>query len=117
MNTADSNSYVVEVEGLTKRFGARVAVDGVELRIPWGSAFGYLGPNGPIRISPHANGIVERQTTDSDYDVRGPPCQLDRAGLGLARVRGWEAGESLTSRDCQRSRGRSAGISVFTASV
>ena len=38
--------YVVEVEGLTKRFGARIAVDGVGLRIPRGSAFGYLGPNG-----------------------------------------------------------------------
>jgi ABC-type multidrug transport system ATPase subunit len=37
---------VVEVEGLTKRFGARVAVDSVALRIPRGSAFGYLGPNG-----------------------------------------------------------------------
>ena len=39
-------TYVVETEGLTKRFGARVAVDGVDLRIPAGSAFGYLGPNG-----------------------------------------------------------------------
>ncbi|HYY18309.1 MAG TPA: ABC transporter ATP-binding protein, partial [Streptosporangiaceae bacterium] len=37
---------VVETSGLTKRFGARVAVDGVELRIPRGTAFGYLGPNG-----------------------------------------------------------------------
>ena len=39
-------TYVVEAEGLTKRFGARVAVNGVDLRIPAGSAFGYLGPNG-----------------------------------------------------------------------
>ena len=41
-----SNEYVVETEGLTKRFGQRVAVNDVELRIPRGSAFGYLGPNG-----------------------------------------------------------------------
>jgi len=40
------NAYVVETSGLTKRFGARVAVDDVELRVPRGSAFGYLGPNG-----------------------------------------------------------------------
>jgi len=46
MNTSRSDSYVVEVEGLTKRFGARVAVNDVALRIPRGSAFGYLGPNG-----------------------------------------------------------------------
>ncbi len=36
----------METRGLTKRFGANVAVDGVELRVPRGSAFGYLGPNG-----------------------------------------------------------------------
>jgi ABC-type multidrug transport system ATPase subunit len=36
----------VETRGLTKRFGANVAVDGVELSVPRGSAFGYLGPNG-----------------------------------------------------------------------
>ena len=41
-----TNDYVVETEGLTKRFGDRVAVDSVDLRIPRGSAFGYLGPNG-----------------------------------------------------------------------
>ncbi|HWD77105.1 MAG TPA: ATP-binding cassette domain-containing protein, partial [Solirubrobacteraceae bacterium] len=38
--------WAVETRGLTKRFGANVAVDGVELRVPRGSAFGYLGPNG-----------------------------------------------------------------------
>jgi ABC-2 type transport system ATP-binding protein len=37
---------VVETHDLTKRFGERTAVDGVELRIPRGVAFGYLGPNG-----------------------------------------------------------------------
>jgi ABC-2 type transport system ATP-binding protein len=36
----------VETRGLTKRFGNTVAVDGVDLRIPRGCAFGYLGPNG-----------------------------------------------------------------------
>jgi ABC-2 type transport system ATP-binding protein len=46
MNTTPAYPYVVEAEGLTKRFGTRVAVDGVDLRIPAGSAFGYLGPNG-----------------------------------------------------------------------
>ena len=39
------NDYIVETERLTKRFGARVAVDAVDLRIPRGSAF-FLGPNG-----------------------------------------------------------------------
>src|SRR4051794_19252517 len=36
---------VVETRGLTKRFGARTAVDGVDLHVPAGTAFGFLGPN------------------------------------------------------------------------
>jgi ABC-2 type transport system ATP-binding protein len=39
-------AYVIETAGLTKRFGDRVAVDAVDLRVPRGCAFGYLGPNG-----------------------------------------------------------------------
>src|SRR5919106_7060860 len=38
--------FVIEAEGVTKRFGDRVAVDHVDLQVPRGSAFGYLGPNG-----------------------------------------------------------------------
>ena len=36
----------METRSLTKRFGANVAVNGVDLRVPRGSVFGYLGPNG-----------------------------------------------------------------------
>jgi ABC-2 type transport system ATP-binding protein len=36
----------VETSGLTKRFGERTAIDGVDLRVPSGCAFGFLGPNG-----------------------------------------------------------------------
>jgi ABC-2 type transport system ATP-binding protein len=38
--------WAVEARGLTKKFGDNVAVNGVELLVPRGSAFGYLGPNG-----------------------------------------------------------------------
>ncbi|HSN02186.1 MAG TPA: ABC transporter ATP-binding protein [Acidimicrobiales bacterium] len=36
----------METHALTKRFGENVAVNGVDLRVPRGCAFGYLGPNG-----------------------------------------------------------------------
>jgi ABC-2 type transport system ATP-binding protein len=39
-------AWAVETQGLTKRFGGNIAVNGVDLRIPRGCAFGYLGPNG-----------------------------------------------------------------------
>jgi ABC-2 type transport system ATP-binding protein len=36
----------VRTRGLTKRFGAQVAVDAVDLRVPRGAVYGFLGPNG-----------------------------------------------------------------------
>ncbi len=46
LEDASTESYAVETHGLIKRFGSSTAVDGVDLRVPRGSAFGYLGPNG-----------------------------------------------------------------------
>jgi ABC-2 type transport system ATP-binding protein len=43
---SSSATAAIETSGLTKRFGARTAVDGVDLLVPRGSAFGFLGPNG-----------------------------------------------------------------------
>jgi ABC-2 type transport system ATP-binding protein len=37
---------VVITEGLTKRFGATSALDGLDLRVPAGVVCGLLGPNG-----------------------------------------------------------------------
>ena len=36
----------IEVEGLTKRFGEVVALDGIDFEVPARSVFGLLGPNG-----------------------------------------------------------------------
>lgn len=36
----------IETHGLTKRFRTQLAVDGVDLAVPRGSVFGFLGPNG-----------------------------------------------------------------------
>ncbi len=41
-----SQTYAVATLGLTKRFGKRLAVDGLDLRIPAGSITGFVGPNG-----------------------------------------------------------------------
>ncbi len=39
-------AYAVESSGLTKRFGRQVAVDAVDLAVPRGAVYGFLGPNG-----------------------------------------------------------------------
>jgi ABC-2 type transport system ATP-binding protein len=36
----------VATAGLTKRFGSQTALDGVDLLVPRGAVFGFLGPNG-----------------------------------------------------------------------
>jgi ABC-2 type transport system ATP-binding protein len=36
----------IETTGLSKRFGHQLAVDGLDLAVPKGSVFGFLGPNG-----------------------------------------------------------------------
>jgi ABC-2 type transport system ATP-binding protein len=41
-----SDDWIIETEGLTKKFGDLVAVDGVSLRVRRGEIFGVLGPNG-----------------------------------------------------------------------
>jgi len=36
----------IAIDGLTKRYGTRVGVEGVSLRVEAGSVYGFLGPNG-----------------------------------------------------------------------
>jgi len=36
----------IETHGLTKRFRSQLAVDGLDLAVPQGAVFGFLGPNG-----------------------------------------------------------------------
>ncbi len=37
---------MIELIGLTKRYGSFTAVDAIDLRVPKGELFGFLGPNG-----------------------------------------------------------------------
>jgi ABC-2 type transport system ATP-binding protein len=41
-----SDALVIDVRGLTKRFGGRTVVDNFDLQVPRGAIYGFLGPNG-----------------------------------------------------------------------
>ena len=41
-----SQAAAIATSGLTKRFRSRAVVDGLDLAVPRGSVFGFLGPNG-----------------------------------------------------------------------
>ncbi len=41
-----SEDAVIDVRGLTKRFGERTVVDHFDIRVPKGAIYGFLGPNG-----------------------------------------------------------------------
>ena len=41
-----NNDLIVEIDGISKRFGDFVAVTGLSLRVPKGAVYGLLGPNG-----------------------------------------------------------------------
>ena len=46
-----ADDVLIRAKGLTKRFGESVAVDGIEIEIRRGEAFGFLGPNGAGKSS------------------------------------------------------------------
>jgi ABC-2 type transport system ATP-binding protein len=39
-------ALAIDVRGLTKRFGRKVAVDHIDIQVPEGQVWGFLGPNG-----------------------------------------------------------------------
>jgi ABC-2 type transport system ATP-binding protein len=80
-----NNPYVVETSALTKRFGARVAVDNVDLRIPAGSAFGYLGPNGAGKTTLIRMLLGLTSISSGSVQILGQPMPSGRAEA-LARV-------------------------------
>src|SRR3954452_25040039 len=43
---AAMTSLAIETHGLGKRFGAHAALESIDLAVPRGSAFGFLGRNG-----------------------------------------------------------------------
>jgi ABC-2 type transport system ATP-binding protein len=80
-----TNGWAVETHGLMKRFGANVAVNNVELRIPRACAFGYLGPNGAGKTTLIRLLLGLTHADAGSMSLLGYPVPAERA-KALARV-------------------------------
>lgn len=67
----------LQTERLTKRFGARTAVDGLTMRVEWGDIYGFLGPNGAgksttlrmlLRLIRPTSGLIKFPVRQSNWE-------------------------------------------------
>src|ERR1700691_5966893 len=77
--------FAIETTGLTKRCGARTALDGIDLQVPRGSAFGFLGPNGAGKTTIIRTLLGLTAANAGTMEVLGYPVPRERA-QALRRV-------------------------------
>jgi ABC-2 type transport system ATP-binding protein len=76
---------VIETHNLSKHFGGRAAVDGVDLVVPAGVAFGFLGPNGAGKTTMIRTLLGLTEPSSGEIRLLGLPQPAKRA-QALARV-------------------------------
>ncbi|WP_153393610.1 ABC transporter ATP-binding protein [Ornithinicoccus halotolerans] len=105
---------MIEASGLVKRFGDLVAVDGIDVSVQRGEAFGFLGPNGAGKsstmrmvgaVSPPSAGVL--RLFGMDPATHGPQI---RARMGVVPQRD-TLDEELTVSENIRIYGRYFGLS------
>lgn len=90
MNTESSTTALINVQGLTKRFGGLVALDDVSMTLPRGPISGLIGPNGAGK-STFFNVITGALHADSgrilfeDRKINDMPAHA-RVAMGMVRT-------------------------------
>jgi ABC-type multidrug transport system ATPase subunit len=75
----------IATSGLTKRFGAQTAVDAVDLAVPAGAVYGFLGPNGSGKTTTIRMLLGLVQPTSGTRTLLGRPIP-SQSGEALPRV-------------------------------
>jgi ABC-2 type transport system ATP-binding protein len=89
-------SLAIDVRGLTKRFGTKLAVDHVDIAVPQGEVWGFLGPNGSgktttIRMLCGLLHADEGDGTCLGFDLRSQPEAIKReVGYMTQKFSFWE---------------------------
>jgi ABC-2 type transport system ATP-binding protein len=84
-NQAAAGGLMIETVALTKKFGARNAVESVDLQVPQGCAFGFLGPNGAGKTTLIRMLLGLTRATSGSVKLRGLEVPA-RSAEALARV-------------------------------
>jgi ABC-2 type transport system ATP-binding protein len=79
-----TSNPAIELHGLTKRYGGRVAVDDLTASIPSGKVTGFIGPNGAGKTTTMAMLLGLVTPTSGGGHVLGVP--MDRPDAFLGRV-------------------------------
>jgi ABC-2 type transport system ATP-binding protein len=79
------SGLAIETSALTKRFGERTALDGIDLQVPRGCAFGFLGPNGAGKTTMIRTLLGLTRASAGSMSVLGYPVPARRA-VALERV-------------------------------
>jgi ABC-2 type transport system ATP-binding protein len=80
-----SAELAIETRGLTKKFGSYAAVKDIDLRVPHGTVFGFLGPNGSGKTTTIRMLLGLASPTSGEARVLGSEVGPNRGGV-LPRV-------------------------------
>ena len=66
----ERHTTMIEVENLSKRYGNKLAVDGLSFVVQPGIVTGFLGPNGAGKSKRSSGTAAERKPTEPDIGER-----------------------------------------------
>lgn len=78
-------SMMIETNRLTKRFGSRTSVDQLDLRVPQGQIYGFLGANGAGKTTTIRMLLSLMRPDEGDIEMMGRPLVREREAI-LRRV-------------------------------
>ena len=106
--------FAIKSRGLSKSFKGQLAVDHVDLRVPSGSIYGFLGSNGAGKSTTIRMLLGLRRPTSGDILLFGEPLDhRHRPHIGaMADSPGGAFYEHLSARDNLRVQAKALGLSI-----
>ncbi|AOT72606.1 ABC transporter ATP-binding protein [Geosporobacter ferrireducens] len=75
------SEYIIETSGLTRRFGEHVSVDHIDLRVPEGKIYGFLGANGAGKTTTIRMLLSLIHSDEGSIQIMGRSLRRDREAI------------------------------------